>query len=109
MTIQVGFRCHRKRALRRHCSVDAWARTDPLARRAHGERRRGHVHVKGLGQFQGLELLELLLQSPVLVGQRLTALFEELTVHFGLLELRPDEETKNTLMNIHITLKRTPP
>jgi hypothetical protein len=70
---------------------------DALAGGAHGEGGgRGHVHVVVRGdELQSPELLHLLLQPPVLLGQRLAAALKELAVHFRLLQLRPGNDGRN--------------
>ncbi|CAL1380945.1 unnamed protein product [Linum trigynum] len=79
--------------------------TDPLARGAHREGGRRHVHVKlrrrrscGLRwwQFESLQILKLLVQPPVLVGQRLATLLQELTIHLRLLQFRPVPNSPQT-------------
>lgn len=60
-----------------------------LARWAHREGRRRELHVQRRCKLQGSQLLELLLEPPVLIAQRLAAPLQNLAVDFGLLELSP--------------------
>lgn len=62
----------------------------PLAGGAHGEGGGWELHVKRRfrRELEGLQLLQLLEQPLVLVGQRLVAPLQELAIHLRLLQLR---------------------
>jgi hypothetical protein len=51
-------------------------------------------------ELQSPELLHLLLQPPVLLGQRLAAALKKLAVHFRLLQLRPGNGRNRALRSL---------
>jgi hypothetical protein len=83
-----------------------------VAGRADGQRGRRQLHVKRRrcrhggrpgrrrGRLEGAKLLQLALEAPVLLGERVTAALQELAVHFCLLQLGPARAARKLLMAI---------
>jgi hypothetical protein len=83
-----------------------------VAGRADAQRGRRQLHVKrrrcrhggrpgrrrGRGELEGAKLLQLALEAPVLLGERVTAALQELAVHFCLLQLGPARVARKLLM-----------
>ena len=73
---------------------------DSLAGGAHGESGGGEVHVERVSRLKGSELLQLLLQPPILLRQLLAAPLQILAVNLRLLQLGPGNRWINKTQNL---------
>jgi hypothetical protein len=77
-----------------HLHVQRRRRRRRNARRRAGLRRGRRRRLWVLGELERAELLQLPLQPPVLLRQRLAAALQQLAVHLRLLQLRPARAAK---------------